>query len=177
MCGICGILDRSGVAVDRELLGRMTTAMGHRGPDGSGLFAAGGAGLGHRRLSIIDVEGGAQPIGNEDNRLQIVFNGEIYNYVELRDELEALGHQFRTRSDTEVIVHAFEQWGEGSLSRLNGMFAFAILDTVEQTMFLARDHLGIKPLYYMPVGACVVFASEIKSLMQHPRCPREVDVD
>lgn len=163
--------------MDRELLGRMTTAMGHRGPDGSGLFAAGGAGLGHRRLSIIDVEGGAQPIGNEDNRLQIVFNGEIYNYVELRDELEALGHQFRTRSDTEVIVHAFEQWGEESLSRLNGMFAFAILDTVEQTMFLARDHLGIKPLYYMSVGARVVFASEIKSLMQHPHCPREVDVD
>lgn len=151
--------------------------MGHRGPDGAGHYVDREAGLGHRRLSIIDVEGGAQPISNEDGTLQIVFNGEIYNYIELRKELEGLGHQFRTRSDTEVIVHAYEQWGEGSLNRLNGMFAFAILDTSKRVMFLARDHLGIKPLYYVSIGSEVLFASEIKALLQHPRCPREVELD
>ena len=177
MCGICGIFDQSRTQIDRQILERMTTVMGHRGPDGAGFFVSGEAGLGHRRLSIIDVAGGAQPISNEDGTLQIVFNGEIYNYVELRKELEALGHQFTTRSDTEVIVHAYEQWGEESLNRLNGMFAFAILDTSRSVMFLARDHLGIKPLYYTTVGTQVLFASEIKALIQHPHCPREVDLD
>ena len=177
MCGICGIFDQSRNQIDRQILERMTTVMGHRGPDGAGFFVSGEAGLGHRRLSIIDVAGGAQPISNEDGTLQVVFNGEIYNYVELRKELEALGHQFTTRSDTEVIVHAYEQWGDESLNRLNGMFAFAILDTSRSVMFLARDHLGIKPLYYTTVGTQVLFASEIKALIQHPHCPREVDLD
>ena len=176
MCGIAGIFDRSGKAIDREVLHRMTSAMVHRGPDDVGYFVDNEAGLGHRRLSIIDIEGGAQPISNEDDSLQIVFNGEIYNFLELRKELIGLGHQFKTRTDTEVIVHAYEEWGAGSLDRLNGMFAFALWDSRRRTLFLARDHLGIKPLYYTSIGTQLLFASEIKSLMQHPGFVREVDM-
>jgi asparagine synthase (glutamine-hydrolysing) len=155
----------------------MTTAMRHRGPDGKGLFVQGRAGLGHRRLSIIDVDGGAQPIANEDGTLQVVFNGEIYNFIELRSELETAGHMFRTRSDTEVIVHAYEQWGRECVRRFNGMFAFALWDAGREEVFLARDHLGIKPLYFVELRDRILFASEIKSLLQDPDCPREVDVD
>jgi asparagine synthase (glutamine-hydrolysing) len=176
MCGISGVFDQSGNAIDREVLQRMTSAMGHRGPDGVGHFVDHEAGLGHRRLSIIDIEGGAQPISNEDDSLQLVFNGEIYNFVELHAELVKLGHRFKTRTDTEVIVHAYEEWGAECLSRLNGMFAIAIWDTRRRSLFLARDHLGIKPLYYTMIGTQLVFASEIKSLMQHPRFSREVDM-
>jgi asparagine synthase (glutamine-hydrolysing) len=176
MCGIAGIFDRSGAPVDRRLLERMTTAVAHRGPDGEGYFIDQEIGLGHRRLSIIDIDGGAQPIANADGSLQIVFNGEIYNYLELREELVALGHRFKTRSDTEVIVHAYEQWGTAGVDRLNGMFAFAIWDTRRRTLLLARDHLGIKPLYYTTTGTQLLFASEIKSLMQHPHFVREVDM-
>ena len=169
--------ERSGRAVDPAILRRMTGEVAHRGPDGAGEFVEREAGLGHRRLSIIDVEGGAQPISNEDDSLQLVFNGEIYNYVELRKELLALGHRFKTRSDTEVILHAYEQWGVDSLDRLNGMFAFALWDRRQRSMLVARDHLGIKPLYYTTVGTCFLFASEIKSLMQHPGFEREVDIE
>src|SRR5688572_7739388 len=176
MCGICGIFDRSGRA-EPALLNRMTVALRHRGPDGEGDFFDGEVGLGHRRLSIIDVAGGAQPIDNEDGRLQIVFNGEIYNFVELRAELEAFGHRFKTRSDTEVIVHAYEQWGRDCVTRFNGMFAFAIWDSSRREVFLARDHLGIKPLYYVDLGTRVLFASEIKALLQDPACTREMDVE
>lgn len=151
--------------------------MVHRGPDGVGYFVDREAGLGHRRLSIIDIEGGAQPISNEDDSLQIVFNGEIYNFVELRKELMGLGHHFKTRTDTEVIVHAYEQWGTESLNRFDGMFAIAIWDACRRTLFLARDHLGIKPLYYVTIASQLLFASEIKSLMQHPGFAREVDLE
>ena len=177
MCGISGIFDRAGEPVNKELLERMTSAIQHRGPDGQGYFVHGGIGVGHRRLSIIDVEGGSQPISNEDGTLQVVFNGEIYNYIELREELLAFGHRFKTLSDTEVIVHAYEQWGNDCVNRFNGMFAFAIVNILENTLFLARDHLGIKPLYYVLIGNQLLFASEIKALVQHPNCPREVDVD
>jgi asparagine synthase (glutamine-hydrolysing) len=155
----------------------MTAIIRHRGPDGEGRLVDREVGLGHRRLSIIDLGGGAQPLGNEDGHLQIVFNGEIYNFVELRKELEAAGHQFRTQSDTEVIVHAFEQWGMECVTRFNGMFAFALWDSRRRELFLARDHLGIKPLYYVEVGGRILFASEIKSLLQDPACPREVDIE
>ena len=175
MCGIAGIFDRSGRPADQAVLERMTRAIAHRGPDGSGYFVDGEAALGHRRLSIIDIEGGAQPIANEDDTLQVVFNGEIYNYIELRTELTSLGHRFKTRSDTEVIVHAYEQWGTAGFDRLNGMFALAIWDTQRRTLLLARDHLGIKPLYYTTIGSQLLFASEIKALMQHPGFEREVD--
>ena len=125
MCGISGIYERTGKPVDKSLLERMTSTLQHRGPDDQGYFSDGVIGLGHRRLSIIDVEGGSQPIGNEDGSLQVVFNGEIYNFIELRKELEAAGHIFNTRSDTEVIVHGYEQWGVNCVNRFNGMFAFA----------------------------------------------------
>ncbi len=177
MCGICGIFDRSGSIIDRDVLDKMTAIIKHRGPDGDGRFLDGAVGLGHRRLSIIDVEGGAQPIGNEDGSLQIVFNGEIYNFVELRKELEAAGHIFKTRSDTEVIVHAYEQWGKGCVKRFNGMFVFALWDSNQREAFLARDHLGIKPLYYIELNGRILFASEIKALLQDKGCPREVDIE
>ena len=128
----------------------------HRGPDGEGKFIDHEVGLGHRRLSIIDLAGGAQPIGNEDGSVQIVFNGEVYNFVELRQELEKFGHKFKTHSDTEVIVHAYEQWGTACVKRFNGMFAFAIWDSRRRELFLARDHLGIKPLYYVALGQQLV---------------------
>ncbi len=177
MCGICGIFDLNGKPIEPALLAGMTEAIHHRGPDGDGRFVDREVGLGHRRLSIIDLGGGAQPIGNEDGKLQIVFNGEIYNFVELRAELESFGHKFKTKSDTEVIVHAYEQWGADCVKRFNGMFAFALWDGNKRELFLARDHLGIKPLYYVNIGGDLVFASEIKCLLLHPACPREVDLE
>ena len=177
MCGISGIFDLSGDPINRNLLERMTSIIKHRGPDGDGRYVDHEVGLGHRRLSIIDVGGGGQPIGNEDGKLQIVFNGEIYNFIELRKELEAFGHVFKTKSDTEVIIHAYEQWGANCVKRFNGMFAFAIWDARKREVFLARDHLGIKPLYYVQIGNRLLFSSEIKALLQDPECPREVDLE
>jgi asparagine synthase (glutamine-hydrolysing) len=177
MCGICGIFDFKGNPIDREIVRQMKSAIVHRGPDGEGEFFDKEVGLGHRRLSIIDVDGGSQPIGNEDNSIQVVFNGEIYNFIELREELQKYGHQFRTHSDTEVIVHAYEQWGIQCVKRFNGMFAFALWDSNKRELFLARDHLGIKPLYYITLGNQLLFASEIKALLQHKSCPRVVDID
>jgi asparagine synthase (glutamine-hydrolysing) len=176
MCGICGAFSFSGAPVDRALIEAMTRAIRHRGPDGSGSYLSGPVGLGHRRLSIIDLAGGAQPISNEDETIQIVFNGEIYNFIELRAELVAKGHVFKTESDTEVIVHAYEQWGEACVTRFNGIFAFALWDENHRRLFLARDHLGVKPLYYVKMGDSLFFASEIKALLQVPGCPREVDL-
>lgn len=155
----------------------MRSVIQHRGPDGEGEFVDREIGLGHRRLSIIDVEGGGQPIGNEDGSIQVVFNGEIYNFIELRNELAGLGHQFKTHSDTEVIVHAYEQWDSACVKRFNGMFAFALWDAQKRRLLLARDHLGVKPLYYVTIGSQLLFASEIKSLLQCRECPREVDLD
>jgi asparagine synthase (glutamine-hydrolysing) len=177
MCGICGIFDRSGRPADDSLLDEMTSIIRHRGPDGHGRFIDREIGLGHRRLSIIDVEGGCQPIANEEGTLQVVFNGEIYNFVELRKELASVGHSFATRSDTEVIVHAYEQWGIDCVKHFNGMFAFAIWDARRRELFLARDHLGIKPLYYVTIGSRLLFSSEIKALLRDPSCPRHVDHD
>lgn len=177
MCGICGIFYYSGNLVNSDLLDRMTDILGHRGPDGEGRFSENGVGLGHRRLSIIDVSGGAQPMENEDGRIKIVFNGEIYNFLELRKELISAGHQFKTRSDTEVIVHAYEEWGKSCVRHFNGMFAFALWDERENELFIARDHLGIKPLYFIELHDRLLFASEIKALLQDPECPREVDTE
>jgi asparagine synthase (glutamine-hydrolysing) len=166
MCGIAGILDCRGMSpVDRVLLRRMTDALGHRGPDGDGFYHAPGIGLGHRRLAIVDLVSGDQPLFNEDGTVCVVFNGEIYNFQPLMAELTRLGHQFRTRCDTEVIVHAWEEWGEGCLERFNGMFAFALWDTRREALFLARDRLGEKPLYYSFLDdGRLLFASELKSL-------------
>ena len=177
MCGICGIFHLNGAPMEKQQLEKMATILRHRGPDGEGYFLDRNIGLGHRRLSIIDVEGGAQPISNEDGSLQVVFNGEIYNFIELRKELEELGHEFTTRSDTEVIVHGYEEWGKGCVSRFNGMFAFALWDAGRNLLFLGRDHLGIKPLYYIDLGDRFLFASEIKALLLDPDCPKEIDIE
>jgi asparagine synthase (glutamine-hydrolysing) len=167
MCGIAGKVYLDGLRpVDAFLIRRMTQVMAHRGPDGEGHYVAGPVALGHRRLSIIDVDTGSQPMCNEDGTVWITFNGEIYNYIELRRDLRQRGHVFKSMSDTEVIVHLYEEYGEECLSRLKGMFAFAIWDARMRKLFLARDRVGIKPLYYTRTGGALLFASEIKSLLQ-----------
>lgn len=176
MCGICGSFRLDGGPVDPALVGTMADAIAHRGPDGEGFFCEGPVALGHRRLSIIDLQGGAQPLSNEDDSVHVVFNGEIYNYIELREQLVGCGHRFKTRSDTEVIVHAYEEWGDACVERFNGMFAFALWDRARQRLFLARDHLGIKPLYHTFAAGRLLFASEIKSLLADPAVGRAVNV-
>lgn len=172
MCGICGTINPR--SVTPETIDRMAEALAHRGPDDQGIYVDGMAGLGHRRLSIIDLGGGHQPMSNEDGRLWIVFNGEIYNYRELRERLEK-SHRFATDSDTEVIVHLYEDMGERCVEELRGMFAFAIWDAKERTLFLARDHLGQKPLFYVHRGDELAFASEIKALLVADPSLREMD--
>lgn len=177
MCGITGIIDLSGKSeIDRELLRKMNDTLVHRGPDGSGFHFEPGVGLGHRRLSIIDLEGGAQPMFNEDGSVAVTFNGEIYDFADLMNELRRAGHTFRTHCDTEVIVHAWEEWEESSLDHLHGMFAFAIWDRNRETVFIARDRFGKKPLYYsMLNNGHLVFASELKALLVHPMVEREIE--
>jgi asparagine synthase (glutamine-hydrolysing) len=176
MCAICGIVNfHPGDLVDPAVIGRMTDALAHRGPDDDGTFVEGRVGLGHRRLSIIDLSGGRQPICNEDESAVIIFNGEIYNYRDLAADLVKAGHVFKTRSDTETILHAYEEYGEDCVHRLRGMFGFAIWDRAKQTLLLARDRLGIKPVYYYRNGRFLAFASEIKALLEIPAVSREVD--
>ena len=169
MCGITGIFDtRAAREVSRAVLQRMNDSQLHRGPDEGSLHIEPGVGLGHRRLSIIDIATGQQPLFNEDGSVVIVFNGEIYNFQELIPELQALGHVFRTKSDTEVIVHAWEAWGEDCVQRLRGMFAFALWDRKRQTFFMARDRLGVKPMYYALLDdGWLVFGSELKSVLAY----------
>lgn len=177
MCGIAGIFDtQAKCAIDQALLARMNQTQHHRGPDETGLHAEPGVGLAHKRLSIIDLSSGHQPLFNEDGSVVVVFNGEIYNFVDLIPELQALGHTFRTRCDTEVIVHAWEQWGEACVERFRGMFAFALWDRNKETLFLARDRLGVKPLYYALLDdGQLIFGSELKVLTAHPALRREID--
>ena len=177
MCGIAGIVDwEKGIGPeDRAILARMTRALVHRGPDDEGLHFDAHAALGFRRLSIIDVAGGHQPLSNEDGSVWIVFNGEIYNYRELRDWLAQRGHTFRTHTDTETIVHLYEEVGTSCAERLRGMFAFAIWDSRRREVFLARDRVGKKPLYYASDGSRFWFASELKSILQDPSMGRSVD--
>lgn len=177
MCGITGVFDTRGrTEISRSLLDRMNQSLLHRGPDAGGLHLEPGLGLGHRRLSIIDLSTGQQPLFNEDGSVAVVFNGEIYNFQELVPELQALGHVFRTRSDTEVIVHAWEAWGASCVQRFRGMFAFALWDRNRQVLFMARDRLGVKPLYYaLLADGSFLFGSELKSLLVHPGLPREMD--
>jgi asparagine synthase (glutamine-hydrolysing) len=161
--------------VSRELLVRMTDVVAHRGPDSAGYYLNGSIGLGHRRLSIIDLSTGDQPLGNEDGSVQVVYNGEIYNFADVREVLADRGHQFRTRSDTEIIVHAYEEWGERCVDHFRGMFAFAVWDDRRRVLLLGRDRLGVKPLYYALLQDGIVFGSEIKSLLQDPAVEREWD--
>jgi len=177
MCGITGIVDLRGKrSIDRAVLTRMNESQHHRGPDEGGMHVAPGVGLGHRRLSIIDVATGQQPLFNEDGTVAVVFNGEIYNFQELIPELVSLGHVLHTRSDTEVIVHAWEAWGSDCVKRFRGMFAFALWDERQETLFLARDRLGVKPLFYalLPDGH-FLFGSELKSLLAHGALDRSIE--
>ncbi len=177
MCGIVGIVDRRGErAFPRALIERMNTVQHHRGPDETGVHLGPGVALGHKRLSIIDLASGQQPMWSADGRHVIVYNGEVYNFQTLRSELEALGFAFRTRCDTEVLLQAYAAWGPASVERLRGMFAYAVWDTRERTLFLARDRLGIKPLYWceLPDGR-LAFASELKSLLEIDDLPRVID--
>src|SRR6267142_5700926 len=175
MCGIVGIVRNDARAVDEMLLSRMCAAIRHRGPDEDGFYVRGPVGMGMRRLSIIDLKGGQQPIHNQDRTAWIVFNGEIYNYRELRDKLEKLGHTFYTNSDTEAIIHAYDQYGADCPKHLRGMFAFAIWDERTQELFLARDRVGKKPLLYAQVNGHLVFGSEFSALLLHPDISRDVE--
>ena len=177
MCGICGfIYPQANKSIDAALLRKMTTVIYHRGPDDEGFYTDERAALGMRRLSIIDLVTGNQPVANEDESLWLVFNGEIYNYQSLHAELERKGHRFATRSDTEVIVHAYEEYGDRCAEKFNGMFAFALWDTHRKRLLIARDHVGIKPLYYWVGRQGLVFGSELKCLVAHPDVPTEVDL-
>src|SRR5438445_151431 len=177
MCGIAGIVRSDGAQIDRDLLARMNDAIRHRGPDDDGFYFGDGAGLAMRRLAIIDLKGGHQPIHNSDRTAWIVFNGEIYNYRELRKQLEARGHQFYTDSDTEAIVHAYDEYGTDCPNHLRGMFAFAIWDERARSLFLARDRVGKKPLLYAQVNGQLIFGSEFMALLQHPDVSRDVNYE
>jgi len=174
MCGIAGTVDlRRGLGSAERLVAEMTEVQAHRGPDGAGLMVDSDAVLGHRRLAILDLtDAGRQPMASPDGSLWITYNGEVYNYLELADDLRARGHRFRSACDTEVLLHAYAEWGEASLERLNGMFAFAIWDRRRGRLFCARDRFGVKPLYYTVAEGRFRFASEIKALLLDPAVPR-----
>ena len=177
MCGFTGYLDMRGERrVDEQVLRRMTNTLFHRGPDSDGYFVDHNVALGFRRLSIIDLSGGDQPIFNEDNTVVLMCNGEIYNYLELRQQLVARGHVFRTNSDVEVLLHLYEDEGEAFLNRLNGQFAFVIYDTKRRKLFLARDQFGINPLYFTVTDGLFIFGSEAKAMLEHPAISREVNL-
>ena len=176
MCGIAGFFSHRAEAEKQTILKQMTDAIAHRGPDGEGFYVDDCVALGHRRLSILDIEGGKQPMFNTDGTVVCVFNGEIYNFMELRAELTAMGYQFATdHSDTEVLVHGWRAWGRDMVNKLRGMFAFAIWDKTAQTLFCARDHFGIKPFYYYQNGETFLFGSEIKSFLDHPDFVKELN--
>ena len=178
MCGICGIYNfNKDRPVSKETLNSMTNTMIHRGPDESGTYIDRFIGLGHRRLSIIDILGGKQPMTNEDKTIWVTYNGEIYNYQTLKNQLLKKGHEFKTNCDTEVVVHAFEEYGTQCVLKFNGMFAFALWDSRDEMLFLARDRLGIKPLYYAISGSTFLFASEIKAILKHTAIKAEVEIN
>jgi asparagine synthase (glutamine-hydrolysing) len=175
MCGIAGVLDTSGAPVSVAALQRMTDCVAHRGPDGEGHYAFGPMGLGHRRLAIIDLsEAAHEPMANEDGSVVLIFNGEVYNFQELRLELESLGHRFHSQTDAEVVVHGYEVWGDDVVLHLNGMFGFALFDRPKRRLLLARDRYGIKPIYWAFTAGKLLFGSEIKSLLAHGDLPRDV---
>lgn len=178
MCGIAGIFHIKGEPASPVILKKMTEAIAHRGPDGEGHFFDGPVGLGHRRLAIIDLSpAGHQPMVTEDGRFAIIYNGEVYNFQELRAELQVLGYLFRSRTDTEVVLKAYAHWGEKALDRFNGMFAFAVWDRKRQEIFIARDRYGIKPLYYALFGNKLIFASEVKAILADPAYSTEIDME
>jgi asparagine synthase (glutamine-hydrolysing) len=176
MCGIAGILNLNQTAIDPALPQRMIQRVRHRGPNDSGVYLDHHVSLAHARLSIIDLAGGRQPMSNKDKSAWITFNGEIFNYLELREELIRNGHRFATRSDTEVILHLYEEHGEECIQYFNGQWAFAIWDERKQKLFLSRDRLGVRPLFYTVADRSFIFGSEIKSIFTHPAVGREIDL-
>jgi len=177
MCGICGIISSEiSEVVDKELLTCMNRTLAHRGPDDEGYYLGTQAGLAMRRLSIIDLYTGQQPISNETGDIWVVYNGEIYNYRQVRAALEQKGHVFKTQSDTEIIVHAYEEYGEACVQYFNGMFALAVWDARHRRLLLARDRLGIKPLLYWADHRKLIFGSELKAVIAHPDVPRQIDL-
>ena len=177
MCGIVGVYWQNGRPADRHVVRTMTDALRHRGPDDEGVFLDGGFGFGMRRLSIIDLKSGSQPIGNEDGSVQVVLNGEIYNYRELSETLRRRGHALQTTSDTEVIVHLYEEHGADFVQHLRGMFAFAVWDSRRRLLVLGRDRLGIKPLYYAYTSQGLVFASELKAILRAADVAGDIEED
>jgi len=175
MCGICGIYNIDNRPVDKNLLKKMNNTLIHRGPDDEGYYVNGSIGLGHRRLSIIDLDTGKQPMGNKDGSVQVVFNGEIYNFLELKAQLESNGHVFRTKSDTESIIHGYEEWGEDFVHKLRGMFAIALWDARQRKLLLVRDRAGKKPLFYLVDKNRLLFASELKALLEDENISKEID--
>ena len=176
MCGVAGLLNLDGRPAETGVLKRMTDAIAHRGPDGEGHYTDGSLGLGHRRLAIIDLSpAGRQPMATRDGRYVVSYNGELYNFRELRKELEGLGHAFISRSDTEVLLAAWAQWGVQALDRFNGMFAFALWDKREKTLTLVRDRYGVKPLYYARAGNAFLFGSEVKAILAHGAYRTQID--
>lgn len=176
MCGVCGVLDLKGNEVSPVLLRKMTDSIAHRGPDGEGWYRNKNVGLGHRRLAIVDLSAaGHQPMITPDSRFALTYNGEIYNHTEIRAELEALGHQFRSRTDSEVVLLAWAQWGAESINKFNGMFAFAIWDSLRHELTLVRDRYGVKPIYYASVSGSFIFGSEQRAILQHPSVGRRTD--
>jgi asparagine synthase (glutamine-hydrolysing) len=176
MCGIAGFVNLDGSPADSLALQGMIRTLNHRGPDGTGIYTAGPVGLAHNRLSIIDVEGGHQPMDCNDGSLWITFNGEIFNFVELRRELLQRGHSFSTRSDTEVILRLYEEYGLECVRHMNGQWAFAIWDARKRRLFLSRDRLGVRPLFHTTVGRTFVFGSDVKALFAYPGAEREIDL-
>lgn len=176
MCGIVGFVEKRNYKENKEIIKKMADRIAHRGPDGEGYYYENGMALGHRRLSIIDLSTGNQPMFNEDETKVVIFNGEIYNYIELKSELEK-NHEFKTSSDTEVLIHGYEEWGSDLPKKLRGMFAFAIWDKVKENLFCARDNFGIKPFYYYQTEDTLLFASEIKSFLEHPKFKKELNKD
>ena len=168
MCGISGFVGPGHERADASIVRRMTATLRHRGPDDEGYYVSGPVAFGHRRLCIIDLETGHQPLSNEDGTVWAMLNGEIYNYVELREALIERGHRFKTRSDTEVVVHAWEEFGEDCVGHFNGMFALALWDERRQFLLLARDRMGEKPLYYAQLGGSFIFGSELRAILAHP---------
>src|SRR5262245_47967044 len=177
MCGVAGFLANGRSERPREIVERMTRTLQHRGPDSEGIYVGECFALGVRRLAIIDLQSGDQPISNENGTVWGALNGEIYNYQELRASLERAGHRFRTRSDTEVLVHAWEEYGEKCVHQFDGMFACVVWDSEARTLFLARDRMGEKPLYYASTPRAFVFGSELRALLEHPAVERELSVD
>jgi asparagine synthase (glutamine-hydrolysing) len=176
MCGIAGIVSLKGRELARDILDRMVRSLSHRGPDCNGAYHGGTIGLAHARLSIIDLSGGHQPMSNEDGSLWITFNGEVFNYVELRNELIRKGHRFLTHSDTEVILHMYEEKAEECVQHFNGQWAFAIWDAKRHRLFLSRDRIGVLPLFYTLTPDSFLFASEIKAILNHPEVKRSIDL-